>query len=94
VHREVLVQPPGGLVGDQERRMDDEGAGDRRPLLLAEGDLVRRAVGQVAGAADYPASGSVAGLGTGSSWGRRPSPATGLFRVTGSKPGPAAVAGR
>ena len=38
--RGARVEVAGRLVGEQQRRMVDEGAGDREPLLLAAGELV------------------------------------------------------
>src|SRR5687768_8917527 len=42
--RRLRVEVPRRLVGQDERRPIDEGAGDRRPLLLAAGQLVRARV--------------------------------------------------
>src|SRR4051812_25757289 len=36
----VRVEIPGWLVGDEDRRLGDEGAGDRDPLLLATRELI------------------------------------------------------
>ena len=41
------VQGAGGLVGEHQPAVADEGAGDGDPLLLAAGHLVREPVGQV-----------------------------------------------
>jgi hypothetical protein len=41
----VRVEVPGRLVGHQQQRPVDERAGDRHPLLLAAGELVRHPVG-------------------------------------------------
>ena len=38
---DARVEVPGGLVGEQDRRLVDDGAGDRHALLLATGQLVR-----------------------------------------------------
>src|SRR5919107_593231 len=39
------VEVAGGLVGEQDQRPVDERAGDRHPLLLTTGELVRQPVG-------------------------------------------------
>ena len=41
------IQVAGGLVGEEERRLVDEGAGDGDALLLAAGELVGQVVGAV-----------------------------------------------
>ena len=41
----LAVEVSGGLVGEQDDRVLDQGAGDRHPLLLAAGEL-RRLVAQ------------------------------------------------
>jgi hypothetical protein len=40
----LRVQVPGGLVGEEQRGLRDERPGDRHPLLLSAGELVRRVV--------------------------------------------------
>ena len=42
----TLVLMAGGLVGQQQPGPEDQGPGQRSPLLLADGHLVRRSVGQ------------------------------------------------
>ena len=39
-----LVEVAGGLVGQDDRRLPDQGAGDRHPLPLADRDLGRVAL--------------------------------------------------
>jgi len=43
-----LIQGLGGLIGENDRRPVNHGAGDRRSLALATGHLRRQAVGEVA----------------------------------------------
>ena len=38
---DARVEVPGGLVGEEDRRLVDDGASDRDALLLAAGELVR-----------------------------------------------------
>src|SRR4051794_39104217 len=40
-HARVRIEVPGGLVGDEYRRLGNEGAGDGDPLLLPARELVR-----------------------------------------------------
>jgi hypothetical protein len=44
----VLVEVPGGLVGDEHRRLGDDGPRDRHPLLLAAGQLMREGIATIA----------------------------------------------
>ena len=53
------VERAGGLVGQQQPPLPDHGAGDRHPLALAAGQLVRIAVGLV-GQAQFASAASPA----------------------------------
>ena len=43
---QVLVEAGEGLVEEQDLRLEHEGAGERHPLLLAAGELMRHAAGR------------------------------------------------
>src|SRR5436305_1048307 len=46
--RRARVEVPGGLVGQEDQRSVDEGAGDRYALLLTAGQLIREVVALLA----------------------------------------------
>ena len=69
VSARLRVEVPGRLVGEDDARLDHEGAGDRDTLLLAAGELARQmagALGQTDLAEELAGSDSqVAAAGTG-----------------------------